>query len=105
MGTLNFKSWNEDIVKIGSVAHFEDLALQAFHYQSACSSIYANYLHALKIVPASINYFREIPFLPIEFFKTHEVKAGDFKEERVFISSGTTSTTASRHFIKSLYTY
>jgi hypothetical protein len=46
-----------------------------------------------------------IPFLPVSFFKTHEVVTTDFEPEFVFESSGTTQTVSSRHYIKSLDLY
>lgn len=46
-----------------------------------------------------------IPFLPIRFFKTHEIKSGVFEPETVFESSGTTGSQNSRHPIKDLSVY
>jgi hypothetical protein len=43
--------------------------------------------------------------LPIHFFKTHEIKTVEFEPEFIFESSGTTQTSNSRHYIKSLSIY
>ncbi len=59
----------------------------------------------LKIIPDTINNLKAIPFLPISFFKTHEIKSGVFEPEIIFESSGTTGENTSKHFVKkwSLY--
>lgn len=47
----------------------------------------------------------DIPFLPITFFKTHEVTSGRWAPEVIFTSSGTVDKDVSRHFIPSLPFY
>src|SRR5690606_14643865 len=54
----------------------------------------------LKIDPTAIKSVEQIPFLPIRFFKSHEIKTTDFIQEVVFESSGTTQSINSRHFVK-----
>src|SRR5699024_7884721 len=44
-------------------------------------------------------------YLPISFFKSHEVKTGTFHPQLTFESSGTTETTPSRHFVKDANIY
>jgi phenylacetate-coenzyme A ligase PaaK-like adenylate-forming protein len=55
--------------------------------------------------PMVIKHYRDIPFMPIGFFKSHRVVSGDFEPEIVFTSSGTTGITTSRHHIKSVELY
>lgn len=50
--------------------------------------------------PATVKTHRDIPALPIMFFKTHTVQTGGFIPEQVFESSGTTRTNTSRHLVK-----
>ncbi|MEQ9007396.1 MAG: acyl transferase, partial [Ekhidna sp.] len=45
------------------------------------------------------------PFLPIQFFKNHAVKSGEWQEDKIFKSSGTTATGRSIHYIKDLKYY
>ena len=47
----------------------------------------------------------KIPFLPIQFFKTHKVTTTQFEAEILFESSGTGNTQRSKHFVKSLELY
>ena len=84
--------------------HFENLALQVFKYQSVKCPVYVDYLNQLGIDPKTINHYRQIPFLPIQFFKSHRIISTD-KIEKVFLSSGTTENIQSRHYISDLNIY
>jgi phenylacetate-coenzyme A ligase PaaK-like adenylate-forming protein len=82
---------------------FETLALDVFHYQFANNSIYREYASSLqKTTPRTLD---EIPFLPIEFFKSHKVYCGNEKPELTFKSSGTTGMIRSQHFVQSAAIY
>ncbi len=83
----------------------EKVAIELFHYQFQNNSIYQRYCQALRVVPDQINTLHQIPFLPISFFKTHEVTTGNFTPAAVFESSGTTGTINSRHLVKDLGVY
>jgi acyl-CoA synthetase (AMP-forming)/AMP-acid ligase II len=52
-----------------------------------------------------VNTIEKIPFLPIEFFKTHKIITGEQKEEIVFSSSGTTGPAQSRHYVTDVSIY
>ena len=88
-----------------SEGNFEDLALEIFQFQFQHNSIYRTYVDMLKFNPQKINKLPDIPFLPIQFFKTHLVKTTDFEPAYEFQSSGTTQTINSRHFIKDIELY
>ena len=62
-------------------------------------------MDALHVNVQAVNTLSKIPFLPISFFKTHEVKTTSFDPEIIFESSGTTGTTVSRHLVKSIELY
>lgn len=47
----------------------------------------------------------ELTFLPIQAFKWQKVKSGSWQEEFTFLSSGTTQTDRSEHYIKSVSEY
>lgn len=79
----------------------ERYALELFRIQSERNLVYAAYVDALKIDRRSVNSIDKIPFLPIEFFKTHRVVTGNFEEEIIFTSSGTTGLQTSRHYVRS----
>lgn len=84
---------------------FERLALAQFKFQYNQNAVYKQYLDLLSIDPHEITDISKIPFLPIDFFKTHQVTTTTFQEEAVFASSGITQTIQSRHFVKELSIY
>jgi hypothetical protein len=79
--------------------------LQLFEYQYFNNIIYRQYCDLLHRSPACVKTLEELPFLPISFFKTHKIVTGIFEPQTVFFSSGTTSTQASKHYIKKLALY
>jgi len=94
-----------DIFEIKSETDFESLALQIFKYQANLNPVYRDFLTHLKIDPSSITQIKEIPFLPIDFFKTHRVICGTQTPEKTFYSSGTTGMIRSNHFVTDLSVY
>lgn len=87
------------IFNIGSRDAFESLSLEIYRFQYTHNSIYNQYCNHIKRSPLQVNSFSEIPYLPIEFFKTHRVLCGDWQPDLVFTSSGTTGSNTSRHFV------
>ena len=90
--------WFNHILSIDNHS-FGDAALELFRYQARENGVYRAYLDALHIQPETIHDFRSIPFLPISFFKSQEVKTGSFNPVLVFESSGTMGSHTSRHFV------
>jgi phenylacetate-coenzyme A ligase PaaK-like adenylate-forming protein len=84
---------------------FEEIALEAFRFQAVHNPVYSAYLSALSIDKNSIKKLSEIPFLPIDFFKTHEILSHKAKIETVFESSGTTGIQNSKHYILDVIFY
>ncbi len=102
MKQLNSFKWRFFNLKTDA---FENSALRLFKIQAKENEIYRRYLSALGVEPEKINKVQDIPFLPIRFFKEHEIKTGNFKADIIFQSSGTTGTVTSRHFIESVAFY
>lgn len=91
---------------IFSQEHFnEDFALRLFQHQYQHNHVYRAWCQCMHTNPDAVTNVANIPFLPISFFKTHEVQTGSFSPQKIFTSSGTTQTANSRHFVKdeSLY--
>ncbi len=84
---------------------FETVALAVFRYQAQANPVYQEYIHRLRINPDDVTEIQQIPFLPIEFFKTHAVYASDKPAEITFTSSGTTGQQVSRHAVADLSLY
>ena len=85
--------------------NFNELAIALFNYQHQHNIIYRQFCDSLHIQADAINDIRKIPFLPISFFKTHELKSEEFETDIIFESSGTTQTIPSRHFVKDIDLY
>ncbi|TGE18305.1 acyl transferase [Hymenobacter elongatus] len=85
-----------------SAATFEPLALRLFQYQARHCPPYQQWLHHLGRSPEAVRQLTDIPFLPIEFFKTHEVRTepASWQPQEVFLSSGTTQQQRSRHLVR-----
>ena len=84
---------------------FEKRALRLFKEQSQKCLPYHQYLKLLKTDVESISSLAEIPFLPIQFFKTHSIIANGKKSVINFISSGTTGMQHSQHLVADLSIY
>lgn len=84
---------------------FEDLALETYTYQSIHNPIYNQYLTLSGQIKKPVSKVEDIPFLPISFFKSHEIKTGKWSTSSVFTSSGTTGAIPSIHHVrdKALY--
>jgi hypothetical protein len=85
--------------------NFADIALSVFQFQAENNRVYNAYLKNLQLDFTKITSIQQIPFLPIEFFKTQRVVSGEWKPEAEFSSSGTTGATTSRHLVWSLPFY
>jgi len=94
----NFKSFKSVLPGLNA-ANADDIALRLFRFQAEHNRVYREYLDYLKVNPVSVSVINDVPFLPVSFFKNHILKAGEWKEETTFHSSGTTGKTTSRHFI------
>jgi hypothetical protein len=84
---------------------FEDIALELFHFQAVYNPVYRDFLRNLSVDITSVTELNQIPFLPIRFFKTHDIKTGEWIPEVTFTSSGTTALTTSRHAVQHLSFY
>lgn len=94
----------QSIINIQSKTEFDALALEVFRFQVQQNKVYKEFVNLLKINPDSITQVEEIPFLPISFFKSHQVTSTS-SCEKVFKSSGTGNQTRSNHFVSSLSVY
>lgn len=88
-----------DINSIDSAEKFKGLALQAFSFQYESNPVYREFCGYLGVNPQKVVDIVNIPFMPVEFFKTHKVFCGDRREDVVFTSSSTTGTIPSRHYV------
>lgn len=95
----------EQVFNIKTTDQFNEQAINIFRFQAENNPVYKEYIVSLGKTIDSIKSLEEIPFLPIEFFKTHKVKSGVCKTAISFYSSGTASSKRSRHFLTDLSVY
>lgn len=100
------------IFSIATDEEFVKLAMKLFYYQFEQNQTYRNYVLHLhgenflrKVENEEIENLEDIPFLPIQLFKNHEIKTGDYSTKKVFTSSGTSSQKVSKHHLKELDVY
>ena len=77
-----------DIFNIKNDEEFEKAALKLFKYQIINNPIYKNYAQLVLKNKIPKNIY-EIPFLPIDFFKSNEVICKNKNVDSIFLSSGT----------------
>ena len=94
-----------DIFSIQTDADFVQAALQTFGYQYQHNQVYQRFCTLLGRTPDKVRQLTDIPFLPIEFFKSEAVYCGNGRPTTVFTSSGTTGSQTSRHYVKDLAVY
>lgn len=98
-----FKLWDR-IYDINEQS-FDTVALDVFYFQATYNPVYKQYLELLGIDASSIVRTADIPFLPIQLFKDHEIKSGVWTPQFVFESSGTTGQVPSRHYVRDIEHY
>lgn len=85
--------------------HFEEVSLQLFELQYTHNLVYKQFVDYLRINTGQVQSVQQIPFLPIEFFKTHRILTGNAATQKIFESSGTTGQITSKHLVTDLTLY
>lgn len=94
-----------DIFSISSSKQFEKIALKVFRFQYDNNVVYREFCQYLNVEKHDVKSLQQIPFLPIQFFKSHDVLSSEEKIQETFTSSGTTGMTTSRHLITDVTLY
>jgi hypothetical protein len=95
----------EKVFAITNEQEFEAVALDIFRHQAHNCAVYREFISGLKIDPGTVRAIDQIPFLPIEFFKSHRVLSSNDAIEVTFTSSGTTGMVTSSHYITDVSWY
>ena len=98
-------NFSDKIFSIRTDAEFAAAALELFRRQAVQCPPYSEYISLLGVDSAQVKRVEDIPFMPIEFFKWRDVYCGEGEPEKVFTSSNTGGTVASRHMMQSLALY
>lgn len=91
------------IFNIQNQQEFDALTLQVYHYQREHCAVFKRYCKLLGI--DTVRYVKDIPFLPIQFFKTQKVISSIDPIATTFTSSGTTGMVTSQHHVTDLDYY
>lgn len=94
-----------DIFQIGSKKEFEKITLKVFRFQYDNNSVYKGFCDLLKKDKVNVKRIEDIPFLPIQFFKSHDVLSSHKDIQTTFTSSGTTGMSTSKHHVTDLDFY
>lgn len=95
----------EDIFQINSKKEFEKITLKVFRHQYDNNLVYQQFCNFLKKDKTNVKSLTEIPFLPIQFFKSHNILSTDESIQQTFTSSGTTGVQTSKHFVTDVNWY
>lgn len=94
-----------NIFDISAGAGFEESALDVFNFQARNCAPYREYLSLIGVDPSGVRNLGDIPFLPVELFKSHKVYCGAEEPQKVFTSSSTTGQVPARHYVADLSLY
>jgi phenylacetate-coenzyme A ligase PaaK-like adenylate-forming protein len=95
----------ESIFNIKSEAQFKEVAIAVFKHQFKNNKVYRSFCDLINKHPSDVTEIEQIPFLPIQFFKSREVLSSADKIETIFTSSGTTGSVTSKHFVTDVNLY
>ena len=97
---------SEDLIfNVSSKAAFNQAAFSVFKYQFKHNSLYRSFCDLLYKHPSDVKSIEQIPFLPIQFFKSHKIITKSCLEQVTFSSSGTTRNELSKHYVSDLDIY
>ena len=94
-----------EIFSLATSKSFEKMALKVFRFQHDHNVVYQEFCQFLKKDKTNVKAIVDIPFLPIQFFKSHQVLSSQSPIEVTFSSSGTTGMINSRHYVTDLKYY
>jgi len=94
-----------DIFTISSQKQFEKIALKTFRFQYENNLVYQEFCNFLKTDVHKVKSLQQIPFLPIQFYKSHAIVSNTNVAEETFTSSGTTGIVTSKHLVTDISLY
>ena len=102
---MNGEKWNMEDLKDLAPSNFLHTSLSLMQYQAKNNAVYSEWIQSMKLQLDKVKSLEQIPFLPIDLFKTHAIYTGTECPSFYFESSGTTQDIASKHFVKDLRVY
>jgi len=93
------------IFNIQTPEDFKQVAFSVFRHQFENNKVYRSFCDLLYIHPSDVHALEDIPFLPIEFFKSKKIISSLEEVQEVFTSSGTTGSITSKHYVTDIELY
>ena len=93
------------IFNIKSQQDFKKVTLEVFKHQFKNNKVYRSFCDLLYVHPSDVNEIQDIPFLPIQFFKSKKILSSLDEIQETFTSSGTTGSITSKHFVTDISLY
>jgi len=94
-----------DIFTISNQKQFEKIALKVFRFQYENNLVYREFCDFLNVEKGAVKSIQHLPFLPIQFFKSHVIVASPDAIQQTFTSSGTTRMATSKHLVTNVSLY
>jgi phenylacetate-coenzyme A ligase PaaK-like adenylate-forming protein len=94
-----------DIFTISNQKQFDKIALKVFRFQYENNLVYREFCNFLKTDVQKVKSIQQIPFLPIQFFKSHSVVSNTNLIQATFTSSGTSGMITSKHLVTDVSVY
>lgn len=95
----------EDIISIQTRKEFHKIAMKVYRYQYENNLVYREFCDLIRKTPTEVRSLDQVPFLPIEFFKSKSVLSSTEPIQTTFTSSGTTGVITSKHHVTDLNYY
>ena len=93
------------IFHIKTKEEFNKKSLEVFKFQFENNKVYRSFCDLLYKHPSDVKTIQDIPFLPIQFFKSKTILSSKAPIKTTFTSSGTTGSSTSKHHITDLEIY
>lgn len=93
------------LLETANDSKFNEKAIEIFQYQAQTVQVFKEWLSLNNVDPVHVHHWKNIPFLPISFFKSHFVWPEGEVPQKIFRSSGTTGMLTSQRGVidSSLY--
>ncbi|WP_410881004.1 acyl transferase [Myroides sp. DW712] len=95
----------EDIISIQTRKEFHKIAMKVYRYQYEHNLVYREFCDLIQKTPTEVRSLDQVPFLPIEFFKSKNILSSTAEIQTTFTSSGTTGSITSKHHVTDLNYY
>ncbi|WP_437919566.1 acyl transferase [Sphingobacterium sp. LRF_L2] len=95
----------DNIFSIQNELDFNTAALAVFRFQYEHNVVYRRFVDYLHTDLNAVSHYTEIPFLPIELFKSQQIVASEEPAVITFTSSGTTGMITSKHEVVDISWY